>query len=164
MFRLSMRTAAFATMIAALLVAPGVTWAQAVKTPVAGTTINVATTDPGETFVDEDGIVHMRGVVIEQQVLGDVVGVQTVTFDANFDPLTGDGDVHGFFEFTGTALGLTGTFEGRFGGPLVGGVFFFSTTAQGSGDFDGMKKMTTGQTIAPNVFSYEGRILSPQGF
>ena len=164
MFRLSIRTAAFATTIAVLLAAPGVAWAQAIKTPVAGIIFNVANIDPGETFVDEDGIVHMRGVVTEQQVVGDLVGVQIITFDANFDPITGDGDVHGSLEFTGTALGLTGTFEGKFDGPLVGGVFFFSIIGHGSGDFDGMKEMLTGQTIAPDIFSYAGRILSPQGF
>jgi hypothetical protein len=164
---MNVRTVAFATTIAALLVAPGVTWAQASTEPVAGMLHDVDIVDPGTSFVDEDGILHIRNQITEQVVDGGLMGSQVVTISVNINPATGSGDIHGSYELSARAveLGLTGSFEGRFDGMIVGGVSFFSVTGpRGSGGFDGMKMMVTGQGVGPGVSIYSGQILSPHGF
>jgi len=163
------RTAAFVTTIAMLLIAPGVTWAQASTEPVEGT-IEDLVTIPGISWVDEDGILHVRNQITEQKVQGDIVGDQVVTISLNVNLGTGEGDLHGSFELTNATavrLGLTGSFEGRFDGLIVGGSSIFSVNGpRGSGDFDGMKMRVTGQNPAGSAdpTTYSGQILSPKGF
>jgi hypothetical protein len=93
MFRINIRTAGFATLIAGLLAVPGVVWAQTVSFPVSGTCFSVII-DEGDQSFDEEGILHIRNLVRDDLCFGIFNFIQTSTINLNVDP-AGDGDATG---------------------------------------------------------------------
>jgi hypothetical protein len=91
MFRINIRTAGFATLIAGLLAVPGVVWAQTVSFPISGTCFETVI-DIGKVSTDEEGILHIRNQVSEYQCFGTLNISQTATINVNIDLATGNGD------------------------------------------------------------------------
>ena len=165
----SIRTAAFATTIVALLVAPGVTWAQAESEPVSYTTVLVAAS-PADTFVDGGGNLHILDSTQTYVAFGDLSGMIHTTVrglaDPDTFPVQGVFSGSTLFDVTSSTFGLTGTFRGTVQGFRdETGILRVHTTGHGiDGDFLGMTLRATTEEIAPFVSSVEGTLLSPKGF
>jgi len=59
----------------------------ATRTPVAFTSTVIEVIDPGEEWVDEAGIYHLRGQVQIEEVTGDITGTATLTVNVDSQPL-----------------------------------------------------------------------------
>jgi hypothetical protein len=59
----------------------------ATRTPVVFTSTVVEVLDPGEEWVDEAGIFHIRGSVQREDVTGDITGTAIVTFNVDFQSI-----------------------------------------------------------------------------
>jgi len=152
---------------ASVMLMIGLVEAKATKTSVSGA-ISIAIAGPAErTWIDEEGIVHRRGLPAEYVVSGDLAGTGTGLANLNLDPMTGNGDETGQASFELTWGELSGTFEGRWSTTFTGFVGVGSGVLHGGGDFEGMKMMisfvldlTTG---GPPVAVFEAIILDPHG-
>jgi len=98
---------------AGLLLVSGIAWAQASKTPVSGEIISVTQIDPGESWLDGDGVLHGRNQTNSALFRGDIDGHRVVVVDYSSDPLTGETQVRGFFSFAGLVLEDLVTATGR---------------------------------------------------
>jgi hypothetical protein len=87
--------------MAGLLLVSGVVWANPNKEPVSGELVSWRVTDPGEIWIDDDGVEHVRNRWVRARYEGDIEGRTVAILSQNTDPSTGDGDVHGSFMFTG---------------------------------------------------------------
>jgi len=130
-------------MLASLVLICGVTWAQSIKIPITGVD-ELALSDPGIEWTDEEGITHYRGVVYAGVGAGqDIDGVPingtcVYVYNVNIDMVTGDGDINGTSFVEETYGDLTGTWEGRFAGTIEGFVITCNFNyPHGSGDFAG---------------------------
>lgn len=143
---------------ASLLLATTGVQAKATKTPFIATITVIELGIPERSWVDDDGVQHLRGAPSIQSVTGGITGTLSVVNNVNIDP-TGDGDLFGSFVIT-TAEGV---WEGRFSGTFTAGVGSGEFVGQGSGAFEGMKIMGTFSGVAPGVAVLDGIILSPHG-
>jgi hypothetical protein len=100
-------------LLAGLLLVSGVAWAQASKTPVSGEVLFNRVTDPGEVWVDEEGVEQDRNVKRTMRLSGDIDGRSFIVLDASVDPTTGEQQIRGFFSFVGEVLGDLVTATGR---------------------------------------------------
>jgi len=92
-----------------------------VKTPYTVTTGPYTLVDlPQRAWVDEEGILHIRGLAAIGQVAGDYGGTILIVQDENVDTITGDGDYHGYFIWETVIDGRSGIFEGRYSGNIHG--------------------------------------------
>ena len=87
--------------MAGLLLVSGVAWANPNKEPVSGQVVRWISTDPGERWIDDDGVLHIRNEWVRAGWEGDIEGLLIVINNTNWDPSTGDGDLHGSFIFIG---------------------------------------------------------------
>ena len=87
--------------MAGILLVSGGAWAQANKTPVSGNVLRSWVTDPGEVWLDEEGIYQERNVKRRGRLVGDIDGRIFAVLNAKVDPNTGEQVVHGFFSFVG---------------------------------------------------------------
>jgi hypothetical protein len=98
--------------------------------------------NPGTQWIDEDGILHIRGQVGDgAPIAGDFDGKDLHNvFNADINTKTGNGRFNGIFsmEVTWTARKLTGIFSGSYQGVFNKGLLHGTTVAFGEGDFDGM--------------------------
>jgi hypothetical protein len=76
-------------------------WAQATETPVSGEVDNYVVTEPGELWVDEDGVRHRRNRRSRERYTGDIRGQQFKIVRLNINRETGELDSHGSFTFAG---------------------------------------------------------------
>ena len=135
------------------------------------TTVTVATTGPDKEWLDEDGVLHTRGLILHADVFGGAVGeegillgTQTAVLAFNIDLATGNGDLHGTFVRSWTVKGVSGTFSGSFQSTIMGFFFVGTVTAKGSDGFAGMVHTA----VVAGVFgggglSSTGTILDPSG-
>lgn len=98
--------------------------------------------DPGTQWVDEQGILHIRGQVGEgAPVSGDLVGTDLRNvFNVDINTATGSGPFVGTFymEVEWPARNLKGAFRGAYKGVITNGYLTGTTTGMGEGGFAGM--------------------------
>ena len=132
--------------------------AAATKIPLTSVATAFTPTGPPERqWVDDEGVLHFRGLPVSSPLTGDFVGTDFLIVNRNQDP-DGNGDSFGTFVWDGVWAGGSGTFEGRWSSIIgVGGDF----VGQGSGDFEGMRIMGsfTGPSGGPTT--HEALVLIP---
>ena len=135
--------------------------AAAVKTPftiIIGPFVPAA--PPERVWVDDAGVSHIRRLLFVGPVAGDLVGTDFILYNENVDTTTGDGDNFGTFVFETVIDGRSGTFEGHFSGPIIGGLIQPDFVGQGTGELRGMKIM--GTTLpGSGVLTQVGIVLKP---
>lgn len=140
--------------------------AQATLTPLSGEWGYVVA-DEGTRWIDDDGIAHIRGMVLNWTVVGgdlDIAGDSYSIVNTNLDPATGDGDVSSFDHFDVSFGDLVGVFEGHSGGPYTGFVYSSHFVEHGSGDFAGMKFRGDAVIVyGSGLMSWAGVIHDPHG-
>lgn len=115
----------------------------ATYTPISFTSTTVEEIDPGEEWVDEAGIFHLRGNVFIDEVSGDITGTAVIDSDADFEPSPNcDPDDEfcedGYFSLWGSVV-LTdenGTWDGE---------FIIATASEGGEEFSFGKIVLTGR-------------------
>jgi len=100
--------------MAGLLLVSGVAWAQASKTPLAGTVPFFVVIDAGDIWLDDDGVRHFRDRRTRVRFEGDITGPMFRIASLNVNTLTREADGHGSFTFTGVVLGELFSATGRF--------------------------------------------------
>lgn len=129
-------------------------------------------TVPGEVWVTEDGILHVKGGEGFGPVSGDLPGEMWFSLSGAIDLNTGFGSMHGKWVFTDDH----GTFEGSYRAENYGVVYYDDGSAggKGTGGYEGMVYRVDpfwgynlylgGYTGEDGVyFEFVGRILSPHG-
>ncbi len=126
--------------------------------------MTVGVIDPGTSWVDDEGVLHVRGVILEVAFSGDLEGSAIQHLDYNIDPF-GNGDLHGSAEFEGTLSGVgAGELAGRFAGDITGGVFSADSVGHGTlADNQAQSRLTTTGVLGSGVATYDGTILFPRG-
>jgi hypothetical protein len=81
--------------------------------------------DPRRTWVDAEGVEHVRGQISTGVVAGDMEATASNDFNSDLDPRTGTGRVFGSYQF----VTANETWDGNFGGRIAHGSI---------GTFDGM--------------------------
>ena len=152
-------------LLAAVLLITGIAWAKATKTPVTGITEVFPRGSAVREWVDDDGIWHVRGEVVDYVFSGDLVGEGVGVVNINLDISTGNGDESGYSTSELTWEGLSGTFEGSFSVTYTEWVGVGHGVYHGTGDFAGMKLMEdfTIVLVEPYVVNFDGIILDPHG-
>ena len=159
-------------LLAAVLLITGIVWAKATKTQISGTQTVEVTGTPERLWVDDEGIVHYRGLPgVIGFPSGDVEGEGSYVVNVNLDPATGNGDESGTATLNLTWGELSGTVEGRFTGIYTAGISNGTGVYHGiSGDFLGMKMMwsyildgTTGPVGSVWGATYTAIVLDPHG-
>lgn len=149
---------------AAMLLVTGIALAaQATEVPASGGQVTVGVLDPGTSWVDDEGITHVRDLILEVSFSGDIQGSAIQGLNYNIDPF-GNGDLHGTAVFVGTIFGDEAMLDGRFAGDISGGVF--SADSIGHGTIGGAlahSRLTTIGVLGSGVADYAGTILFPQG-
>ncbi len=151
------------TLTAVMLLVTGTALGAATQVPVSGGQMTVGVIDPGTSWVDDDGITHVRGLILEVSFTGDIEGSAIQGLNYNIDPF-GNGDLHGTAVFTGTVFGDEAALDGRFAGDISGGVF--SADSIGHGTIGGAKaqsRLTTTGVLGSGVATYAGSNLFPRG-
>ena len=159
-------------LLAAVLLITGIVWAEATKTPIAGTmTVTVAGL-PEQYWEDDEGIAHYRGLPsVYDFTSGALDGTGNSVVNVNFDLLTFNGDESGAATIDVTWGELSGTLEGRLTATYAYGISTGTAVYHGiSGDFEGMKVMmnyttdfTTGPPGTPWPVTYDAIVLDPHG-
>ena len=150
--------------MAGLLLVSGVAWANPNKEPVSGEVVRFRVTEPGEFWIDDDGVRHWRNQWIRKLYRDDIDGVFFGVFGANWDPSIGDGDLHGAFYFNGYVgedwVSATGRFSGVGSGPPTTWVVDFVWHLD-DGRLIKMTEVQPGNLDPP--WDYVGEILDPPG-
>jgi hypothetical protein len=118
----------------------------------------LTTADAGTSWVS-GGTVHVRDLVLEGPVSGDITGTITVVASVDVVQATGTGATSGTFTINGAA----GAWEGRFHGTFDAGVFSGGLVARGTGAYEGQILRASLAQTAPtsNVVQLTGTILNP---
>lgn len=151
------------TLTAVMLLVTATVLAQATEAPVSGGQLTVGVIDPGTSWVDDEGITHVRDLIIEVSFTGDIEGSAIQGLNYNIDPF-GNGDLHGTAVFVGTIFGDGAMLAGRFAGDISGGVF--SADSIGHGLIAGARahsRLTTTGVLGSGVATYAGTIQFPHG-
>ncbi|HEY3279466.1 MAG TPA: hypothetical protein VGJ83_03065 [Gemmatimonadales bacterium] len=143
-------------------VAPSVTsplFAAATITAVTATG-PLTTADSGTSWVS-GGTLHVRNLVLEGPVSGDITGTITTVARVDVVQVTGTGAASGTFTISGAA----GTWNGVFHGTFDAGVFSGGLVGRGTGAYEGqILRARLAQTgPATNVVRLTGTILNPGG-
>ncbi len=148
---------------AAMLLVTGIALAAATEIAVSGDQFTVAVLDPGTSWIDDEGITHVRDVILEVSFTGDIQGSAIQGLNYNIDPF-GDGDLHGTAVFVGTIFGDEAALGGRFAGDISGGVFSADSIGHGTiGGAQAQSRLTTTGVLGSGVATYAGTILFPHG-
>jgi hypothetical protein len=155
-----------------IVVCAGATRAGTIEIPIFGTQTATETIDPGKEWTDEDGVLHVRGLVMTVVAEGqDMEGIQLVgtanwTANYNIDLATGDGD----YVALGTEEMVYGDLTGTWGnghcsatisGFIIDGTWNF---VRCSGDFAGWHTRGTWTGMFPGpTTQWEGVIQIPGG-
>jgi len=140
--------------------------ANATFTPVSGEWSYVVA-DEGTRWTDDDGIAHIRDMVLVWTVVGgdlDIVGDTYSIVNTNLDPATGDGDVSSFDHFDVSFGDQVGVLEGHSGGPYIGFVYYSHFVEHGSGDFAGIKFRGDAVIVyGSGIMTWAGVLHDPHG-
>lgn len=138
-------TSFFFVLLVSLVLSAGMVWAQMTLVPISGTQTG-APIDPGVQWVDDDGVVHIRGKVHASFADGlDINGVPWTSVgyvknNINMNPATGVGDMSGYCYREYVYGDMEGSLSGRFRATST--AFRWNGTANfphGTGDFAGWK-------------------------
>ena len=144
-------------MAAALMLLFAMPAAGATKTPVTFVDCIVSEGQPERLWVSEDNTLHIRGQVIETEIVsGDLTGSFIIDLNVNLDLSTGRGNIFGPLVLTTPAE----TWEGRFTGTIAPAGLSGRFVAQGS---EGTKITANFVQTSPACFANEGTILDPHG-
>ena len=140
-------------------------WAQATETPVSGEVVNFVVTEPGELWVDEDGVRHRRNRRSRERYTGDIRGQQFKIVRLNINRETGELDSHGSFTFAGFVGADRVKAKGRFMVLCTGGDPSFCEETEIWHLEDGRKiSLVETYTLFTGIPSvYEGILLDPPG-
>ena len=148
---------------AAMLLVTGIAWGAATVVDVSGEQFTVGIIDPGTIWVDDEGITHVRGLILEVSFTGDIQGSAIQGLNYNIDAF-GNGDLHGTAVFVGTIFGDDASLGGRFAGDISGGVFSADSIGHGTiGGDQAHSRLTTTGVLGSGYATYEGTILFPHG-
>ena len=151
------------TLTAAMLLITGTALGAATSVAVSGGQMTVGIIDPGTSWVDDEGITHVRGLILEVSFTGDIEGSAIQGLNYNMDAM-GNGDLHGTAEFEGTIFGDEAALAGRFAGDISGGVFSADSIGHGTiGGAQAQSRLTTTGVLGSGVATYDGTILFPHG-
>lgn len=109
-------------------------------TPWEGVEISGEIIDPGQEWVSEDNVWHVRGRVQVDVIESDecrIAGISTITWDGDMSLITGDGIYASKCVHEPSAF--DGTWEGRLIGELKSFNFSGQGACRGTGEFEGMK-------------------------
>lgn len=120
---LNKRRVVVAAVTASLLLVAGVAGACLTKTAVEGYITEVDTIDAGDQWMDDQGVMHIRGGQSEETLEGDLNGTLYVQANSYLDlnpdsDNFGDGKMWGTLVFVGTHGNKKGTYIGVWGGPI----------------------------------------------
>jgi hypothetical protein len=150
--------------MAGILLVSGVAWAQASHEPVSGEVDNFVVLNPGELWVDEDGVRHRRNRRTKEHYLGDIKGRQFKITRLNINPETREYDSHGSFSFVGSVRGDPVKAKGRFMVLCTGDPSFCEETE--IWHLEDGRKINLLETFfldIPGADVYEGVLLDPPG-
>jgi hypothetical protein len=147
----------------------GVIWSQSIEIPIWGTQEG-AEIDPGVQWVDDEGILHIRGRVITVNSAGEdaygvpLTGTGIIVQNFNIDLVNGIGDYNGSAQYEYNYGDLVGSFEGINTGMLTGLVWEGEYNyPHGCGDFAGWKIRGTWVLLPGSVTTWEGIFHIPHG-
>ncbi len=154
-----------------LMLLAGSVWAGTIVIPLTGLNDGTVLVDPGRQWTDDDGIIHVRGMVRTYDVQGQDadgvpfsgVGEQVLSY--NLDPMTGSGDLmsheYGTVAYGDLEGNLFGIGSGTIAGFLTAGTFNYPHC---TGDFAGWhyRGTWTGAIGVPTV-QWEGYFHIPGG-
>ena len=159
-------------LLASLVLVAGVVWAQVTVIPIEGTQTSVSLGPPSKQWMDDEGVLHIRGMVNlstgQGQDINDVpwTAVGTVELDINMNPVTGTGDLIGQVQWDYTTYG---ELEGAFGGIVTATSTAYewigeSIFPHGSGDFAGWQLRANWSLVwGDEIFPMEGFFHIPPG-
>ncbi len=151
------------TLIAAMLLVTGIAWGAATVVEVSGEQFTVGIIDPGTEWTDDEGITHVRGLILEVSFTGDIVGTVIQGLNYNMDAF-GNGDLHGTADFVGTVFGEEAVLTGRFSGDISGGVYSGDSIGHGTiGGARAHSRLTTIGVLGSGFGIYTGTIQFPHG-
>ena len=151
------------------LLVPGIASAQALKTPIEGRWVSCFDLgEPEREWVDEDGIIHVRGQRYRCRHDGDIVGREDGVFGLDFDLDGGVRFARGTSSFGGQILGEPATATGHWTNECIGteGEEFFTCIEEDLWHLeDGrlLKFTVTFMGPAPFPRPYTGILLDPPG-
>jgi hypothetical protein len=154
--------------MAGLLLISDAAWAQATHEPVSGEVGNSVVNDPGELWVDEDGVRHRRNRRTREQYTGDteddIWGQQFKIVRLNFNPETRELDAHGSFTFVGFVGEDRVKAKGRLTVLCTGGDLSFCEETEIWHLEDGRKiSLVESYFLGVGPGVYEGILLDPPG-
>jgi hypothetical protein len=156
----------FVGVLISALVGSSTVWAGGTFTPVSGT-LNLAVVEDEDTrqWVDEDGISHVRGGIMEWVSGGGAfVGTGRGIYNLNINWGTGDGDVQAFHYFDFSFGEVSGTFAGHAADIITGFTLAGEFVAHGDGGFAGMHLRWDGTMVLGSGFTeYDGILHDPHG-
>ena len=154
-------------LLIAVMLITGIAWGKATKTPVTGTTLVYPRGIAEKEWIDDDGILHIRGGQADYIFLGELTGTGVGVVNLNIDPIMGIGDESGYSISELTWGELKGTFQGSFSVTYTYGIGIGHGVYHGTGDFAGMKLMEDFTvdltTPEPYIVNFEGIVLDPHG-
>jgi hypothetical protein len=121
--------------------------------------------DPGTQWIDADGVLHIRGAMMEWEMLegeGDVVGTGWGRYKANIHLASGDGDTQGYHSFEGTIGGVSGSWTGRADAIYTGFVMDGHYVGKGKGGLAGLQiRLHTVLVYSSGECTYDGYVFYP---
>jgi hypothetical protein len=151
------------TLTAAMLLVPGTALGAATVVEVSGEQFTVGILDPGTEWTDDEGITHVRGLILDVSFTGDIAGSVTQVLNYNMDA-SGNGDLYGSAEFEGTVFGEEAVLTGRFSGDISGGVYSGDSIGHGTiGGALAHSRLTTTGVLGSGYGTYTGTIQFPHG-
>jgi hypothetical protein len=120
--------------------------------------------EPERMWVSEDGVMHMRGVFVENLIESEnpyLAGINRVYMNLDLNPATGEGHASGTVLITPFAK--NGTWEGRFSTHISPNGIRGKSVVHGTGELIGMKMFNHMLSSAPNAPCHNdiGYILLP---
>ncbi len=152
-----------AAMAGLLLLVSGVAWANPNKTPVSGELVRYRVITSGEFWIDDDGVRHVRNEWVRVRYEGDIEGRSVAILNRNYDPSTGDGDIHGSFIFNGFVGEDVVSATGRLAGVSSGLPNFWEVDFVWHLDDGRLIKTTEVAPPGGTPWDYVGEILGPPG-
>jgi hypothetical protein len=120
--------------------------------------------EPEGMWVSEDGVLHMRGVLVTNLIDSDspyLAGTNMVNMNLDLNPATGEGHASGTVLIT--PIAKNGTWEGRFSTHVSPNGIQGKAVVHGTGELAGMKMFNNMSNSDPNAPCHNdtGYILLP---
>jgi hypothetical protein len=106
---------------------------------------------PERSWISEDGIMHMRGIALSNQINSDspyMTGINSLKMNVDLDPTTGEGHAYGTFTLSPTAI--DGDWVGHWSTHVSPAGISGRAVGQGTGALTGMKVVNHMLSSDPN--------------